>query len=87
MVLDSSAVRGYRVAYTLSDIARLGDHVWWISDVRRFQHDYPSWSYTYNLRAIVNDLIEAARERFNWERRDDLFVGVNPRLLINSVDR
>ena len=55
---------GYEVAYSLSDSARSGDHIWWISDVRRFQQDFPSWSYTYDLRAIMTDLIEAARERY-----------------------
>jgi CDP-paratose 2-epimerase len=54
---------GYEVAYTLSDNARSGDHVWWISDVRRFKQDFPEWSYTYDLRGIMTDLIEAARER------------------------
>jgi CDP-paratose 2-epimerase len=55
---------GHKIVYTLSDIARSGDHIWWISDVRRFQLDFPSWDYTYNLRAIMTELIEAAQERF-----------------------
>ena len=55
---------GYEVAYSLSDSARSGDHIWWISDVRRFQQDFPSWCYTYDLRAIMSDLIEAAKERY-----------------------
>ena len=45
---------GYKVAYSLSDDARSGDHIWWVSDVRRFQQDFPSWSYSYDLRAIMN---------------------------------
>lgn len=28
---------------------RIGDHIWWISDVRKFQNDYPEWEYKYNL--------------------------------------
>jgi CDP-paratose 2-epimerase len=55
---------GYEVAHSLSDSARSGDHIWWISDVRRFQQDFPSWSYTCDLRTIMTDLIETARERF-----------------------
>jgi CDP-paratose 2-epimerase len=54
---------GYDVNYTLSENARSGDHIWWISDVQRFQQDFPSWSYTYDLRSTVTELIEAARER------------------------
>ncbi len=57
-------ISGHRVNYTLSDAARSGDHIWWISDVRRFQRDYPAWSYTYDLRATLRDMIAAAEERF-----------------------
>ena len=55
---------GRRVNYTLSDTARSGDHIWWISDVRRFQKDYPSWSYTYDLRATLCEMIDVALDRY-----------------------
>lgn len=57
-------ISGYEVRYTLSEEARAGDHIWWISDVRRFQRDFPAWKYTYDLRAILREMIECARERF-----------------------
>ena len=55
---------GYEVKYSISETARSGDHIWWISDVQRFQQDYPSWSYTYDLRATLVELIEACKERY-----------------------
>lgn len=55
---------GKRVNYTLSDKAREGDHIWWISDVRKFQKHYPEWSYKYDLRTTLSQMIEIARERF-----------------------
>ena len=54
---------GHSVKYTLSDAARSGDHIWWISDVRRFQQDYPQWSYTYDLRATLQEMIGATKDR------------------------
>jgi CDP-paratose 2-epimerase len=54
---------GKRVQYTLSDQARSGDHIWWISDVRRFQQDYPEWRYQYDLRTILKEIIEATQTR------------------------
>jgi CDP-paratose 2-epimerase len=54
---------GGRVHSTLSDQARSGDHIWWISDVRRFQRDYPQWRYTLDLRATLAEMIDATRER------------------------
>ncbi len=35
---------------------RTGDHIWWISDVRKFQTMYPEWSYRYDVRAIMEDI-------------------------------
>ncbi len=55
---------GHELRYTLSDEARSGDHIWWISDVRAFQADYPEWSYAYDLDAILREIIDAAQDRF-----------------------
>jgi CDP-paratose 2-epimerase len=55
---------GRQIDYTLSDGNRSGDHIWWISDVRRFQADHPEWSYSYGLREMLEEIIEAASERF-----------------------
>lgn len=57
-------VSGRPIDWTLSDENRSGDHIWWISDVRRFQADYPEWSYRYGLREIVEEIVEAAAARF-----------------------
>lgn len=39
-----------------SEQNRTGDHIWWISDVRRFQADYPGWTYRYDIDAILNEI-------------------------------
>jgi CDP-paratose 2-epimerase len=54
---------GKKLDYTLSDEARSGDHIWWISDVRRFQKDYPDWHYQYDLKKTLQEIIEATEER------------------------
>jgi CDP-paratose 2-epimerase len=45
------------------DKNRVGDHIWWISDIRRFQSHYPEWRITYDLRAILADIQDAMRRR------------------------
>jgi CDP-paratose 2-epimerase len=42
--------------WSYSDQNRTGDHIWWISDVRRFQSDYPSWHYRYDVEAILAEI-------------------------------
>lgn len=54
---------GEELSFDLCDNAREGDHIWWISDVRKFQQDYPDWQYEYDLEAIVREIVDATRER------------------------
>ena len=41
-----------------SEQNRTGDHIWWVSDVRRFQGDYPGWRYRYDIDAILEEIID-----------------------------
>jgi CDP-paratose 2-epimerase len=43
---------------------RKGDHIWWISDLRRFQSHYPSWQLQYDTPAILREIYERNRERW-----------------------
>ncbi len=52
---------GKRLKTVLKPEARIGDHIWWISDVRRFERDYPGWSYSYDLERILAEMVEAGR--------------------------
>lgn len=45
------------VAY--SDENRIGDHIWYISDTRKFQQHYPAWHYAYGLHDIMGEIFEA----------------------------
>lgn len=56
-------VSGKSLQYVLTDDARSGDHIWWISDVRRFQEHYPEWSLDYDIERIITELTEAVVER------------------------
>lgn len=35
---------------------RIGDHVWYISDVTKFQSHYPNWRFTYDSDMILEEL-------------------------------
>jgi len=43
-----------KVKYNLKN--RIGDHIWYISDVSKFKKDYPKWDYTYDADKILQDL-------------------------------
>ena len=42
---------------------RQGDHICYISDLRKFQCHYPEWSITRSLQDILEELVEAERSR------------------------
>jgi CDP-paratose 2-epimerase len=42
---------------------RAGDHIWWISDIRRFQAHHPGWSMRYDLDAILSEIFDAVSDR------------------------
>ncbi|MDK9720542.1 MAG: NAD-dependent epimerase/dehydratase family protein [Rhodospirillales bacterium] len=54
---------GRKMNWGYSDQNRAGDHIWWISDVRRFQSHYPDWAYSYDIRAILTEIHQAMAER------------------------
>ncbi|MGE4192496.1 MAG: NAD-dependent epimerase/dehydratase family protein [Pseudodesulfovibrio sp.] len=54
---------GKKMDYTYKEDNRIGDHIWYISDVRKFQSHYPDWKYTYDIKTIIQEVIEGWRAR------------------------
>lgn len=50
---------GQSLDYTYVEDNRIGDHIWYISDVRKFQAHYPDWSYRYDLEGILGEIHQA----------------------------
>ena len=38
--------------------ARVGDHIWWITNNNKFKKDYPNFKIKYNLKKVIEELIE-----------------------------
>ena len=54
---------GGRLQTEYVDENRRGDHICYISDLRKLQRDYPGWEVTTPLRAILSEIIETWRAR------------------------
>jgi CDP-paratose 2-epimerase len=37
--------------------ARTGDHIWWITDNKKFMKDYPNFKIKYNIDKVIDELI------------------------------
>lgn len=47
---------GRQLAWTYVEENRIGDHIWWISDVAKFQSHYPDWKYRYGIKEILTEI-------------------------------
>lgn len=62
---------GNTLEWTYSDENRIGDHMWYVSDLTRFRSHYPDWKLTYDLRDIVSEIHDKMAERWESERTTD----------------
>ena len=60
-------IAGRSLNRTYSDAHRIGDHIWYVSDVSKFQKHYPEWRFRYDLRALLEDIYEKNSERWRSE--------------------
>jgi CDP-paratose 2-epimerase len=49
-------ITGKKMNYTYAEDNRIGDHIWWISDVSKFKSHYPGWTWKYNLNDIFQQI-------------------------------
>jgi CDP-paratose 2-epimerase len=54
---------GRSLRWTYTEANRAGDHIWWVSDIRRFMTHYPSWSIEYDLQRTLKEMVDAQLER------------------------
>jgi CDP-paratose 2-epimerase len=56
-------ISGRKLTWSYEETNRIGDHIWWISDVRKFQKHSPFWKFRYGLREILEEIHRAVTER------------------------
>ena len=54
-------ISGRKLNWEYEDKNRIGDHIWWISDIRKFQKHYPNWKFRYGLRETLTEIFAAVR--------------------------
>lgn len=57
-------ISGNKLDWTYSDQNRVGDHIWWISDISAFQKDYPDYRLTYDIHSTLTDIHDAGKARW-----------------------
>jgi CDP-paratose 2-epimerase len=54
---------GRELEWVYSDTNRAGDHIWWVSDIRRFAEHYPGWGIRYDLQRTLREMVDAQLAR------------------------
>jgi CDP-paratose 2-epimerase len=68
-------ITGRKMEWSYEEQNRTGDHIWYVSDVHKFQSHYPNWQLRYNVRTILQEIYDAGQER--WIVKKVMAVGMD----------
>ncbi|MGH8001152.1 MAG: NAD-dependent epimerase/dehydratase family protein [Brasilonema sp.] len=60
-------ITGKEMNYSYTDENRIGDHIWYISDLSKFKAQYPDWSIKYDVTQIMREIYEYNVEKWTKE--------------------
>lgn len=49
-------IAGRELAHSYTDDNRVGDHIWYVSDLTKFRTHHPGWDLTYDVPAILQEI-------------------------------
>jgi CDP-paratose 2-epimerase len=58
-------ITGNKMNYSYSQTNRIGDHIWYVSDLSKFKAHYPEWNWTYDLNSTLSQIYESMLKRVN----------------------
>lgn len=54
---------GHKLQYSLIDSPRSGDHMCYITNMKKFKNHYPGWSQQKDLNTIISEIIESSKHK------------------------
>jgi len=57
-------IAGRELQHRYVDESRVGDHIWYVSDLSKFRSHHPGWDLTYDVEAILREIHEHNVERW-----------------------
>ena len=58
-------ISGNKMNYAYSETNRIGDHIWYISNLNKFKEHYPGWNWTYDLEQTLVQIHDSMLARLN----------------------
>jgi CDP-paratose 2-epimerase len=56
-------ITGNKLSWSYNDTNRIGDHIWYISDVSKFRKHYPSWDFKFDIKETLSEMFYGIRQR------------------------
>lgn len=56
-------ISGKSFNWSYSEENRVGDHIWWISDISKFKNHFPDWNLQYDMQGIMEQVMDGQRAR------------------------
>ncbi len=63
----SEEISGKKMKSIYSEDNRIGDHIWYISNLGKFQSHYPDWNQKYSLKETLVQIYENNKDRWRGE--------------------
>lgn len=57
-------IAGRELQWSYTEDNRIGDHIWWISDIRKFKDHFPQFKLQYDIRGILEDIFDNGNDRW-----------------------
>jgi CDP-paratose 2-epimerase len=58
-------IAGRPLSWSYEEQNRIGDHIWYVSDIGKFRRHYPAWVQQYDLTALLRDIHDQNVERWH----------------------
>jgi len=57
-------ISGNKINHSYSENNRIGDHIWYISDVNKFKKHYPGWDFEHDLNTTLVEMYDNMSKRY-----------------------
>jgi CDP-paratose 2-epimerase len=54
---------GKKMSFSYSETNRIGDHIWYVSDLSKFKEHYPTWNWQYGMRETLQEIHDGIAAR------------------------
>lgn len=58
-------ITGNKMNYVYSDTNRIGDHIWYVSDLSKFKAHYPTWNWEFGLTETLTQIHDGIAARLS----------------------